>query len=1719
MKNVFEVRNNLIDDFKSFSQSFVKPEAEDIRRYLKEDEVKNKYWPEPLLQINPHYQRGENVTELVEQGILHSRTEKIFVGRDGKPITFYNHQAVAINKARERKNYVLTTGTGSGKSLSFFVPIIDRILREKETDSTPRIRAIIMYPMNALANSQLEEINKKFLSNDPSCGITVKRYTGQESTEDRTALIDSPPDILLTNYMMMELILTRYQDVDISVIEHSEGLEFLVLDELHTYRGRQGSDVALLIRRIRNKLHADDMICIGTSATMSSLGTREEQQQDIADVATTLFGSKFYPENVIIEVLSLVTKNIQGEELRRLVKERITGSKPCPKRLEELKKDPLAIWVEQNLSLTLNNGTYERAKPRKLSEVYKKLAEYCSCELNTAKTKLNELLIAASEKNEDDETLFAFKLHQFISGPSYLLTTLEEEGERVITVDDQVNIKKDGSDIKIPLFRTYFCRDCGKEYIPVYYNSKTGVIPRAFDDTPTKEKKNVADWGYLVPKRGVAGFRADDLSCYPNSWKEIRNGEEVIKSDKILKKPDLMTFNIMGLEDASGSQYYYVPGKVEFCPNCLTEFDIHSSERAKLAGLSGEGRSSATTIITLNLLNQMFEDGSKSPRKLLGFVDNRQDAALQSGNFNDFIGVATTRSAAYAALPDEGEGFSLEELTKEVFDVLGFTDPSDTEAQEELYVQPVMAETVRTRNEINARRVLAYRLVNDLRSAWLYTNPTLTQLGLMEYSFDGFDQMMSDTAKISQTRYLKDIRMADRNKLMEDLLRTMVGSYCLSASWLDMAALDKLANSVRPKINERWSVGSEEKLSSGNRLSFGKATSTTGEGAFAFLSCSANSRIGRKVRNASFMKESRFSCFEKKEKSRVVEEIIQDLLDLSAYYGIIKKSVSKNDDKPYYQVDVDTLRFKRGNVSAVRPRQKNEYFETLYKTIASQLTLRARNVFKYESREHTAQVDAKTREALEDRFRDGKLPVLYCSPTMELGIDISSLNTVYMRNIPPTPANYAQRSGRAGRAGQAALVVTYCSAQSPHDQWYYAHSAEMVSGTVVTPSLDLANEQLVFSHMMAVWFSEAKCKIKSSVSEVLETDDEKNLDFRVKDEVRDCLTRPELKANALWEIKKLTSSLREYLTEDKAPWYVPLYEENLVNRAYERFNKAFDLWRELARNTTKQMNDANRNLQRAKKNKEGEQFRRLFNEASKQLMLLKQSSSPNSSSSDFYIYRYLASQELLPGYNFPRLPVLAWVPAAKSRQEEDDGVQYTAISRSRFLALSEFGPKSIIYHQGNAFEVYKIKISATTSKTENGTIGLATKTAYICPSCGFGIVNQTGLGDVNDCCPGCGSDLKRTSTVENLYRVETVETRQKGRITSMDEERKRKGYDLQTFYSTTQTLDKSKNIISERGEVLATLRYIPSARIYKVNKGWANRADKNINGFFVNPQTGLWVKTPDDGDDDDEREEENTKIRPQRIVPYVEDVKNILILSPKLSETATDKTMSTLQAAFLRGIERVFQVESSEIAVEPLPDAGNKKALLFYEATEGGAGVLTRIASENNSLRNVCIKALEVMHYSFDKDKSVLRVEDLRDNNKDCVDGCYHCLLSYYNQTEHKNIDRHDECALSILTAVASARIEEKKENQGGGKEHSFKTFLYENGINIEDLEYNKETKKGNISFYSRSNKLALFFSAPDSELKDYLEGRGTDIMVIGSSRDEWNNVLERIRTFVEGRV
>ncbi len=236
---------------------------------------------------------------------MHSGNKDIFrAGKSGddavgKPLQLYRHQEEAIRSATADRNYVLTTGTGSGKSLAYIIPIVNHVLR---SGSGTGVKAIIVYPMNALANSQKEELSK-FLDHGPWAErpVTFERYTGQEDLETREMILSQPPDILLTNYVMMELILTRHRDRNL--VRALGDLRFLVLDELHSYRERQGADVALLVRRVREASGSASLRCVGTSATLSTEGGHSERQDRLAEVGSRLFGAEVLPDNVIGETL------------------------------------------------------------------------------------------------------------------------------------------------------------------------------------------------------------------------------------------------------------------------------------------------------------------------------------------------------------------------------------------------------------------------------------------------------------------------------------------------------------------------------------------------------------------------------------------------------------------------------------------------------------------------------------------------------------------------------------------------------------------------------------------------------------------------------------------------------------------------------------------------------------------------------------------------------------------------------------------------------------------------------------------------------------------------------------------------------------------------------------------------------------------------------------------------------------------------------------------------------------------------------------------------------------------------------------------------------------------------------------------------------------------------------------------------------------------------
>jgi ATP-dependent helicase YprA (DUF1998 family) len=308
--NIFNFRDELIDDYAEYIASFINVRDKRIRDYIDEKLKAGVLWPQPLIQLNPSFEPGAFVKDLVREGVLHQGCAEIFrrgkkeTGGAGLDLRLHTHQEEAIRVARQGRNYVLTTGTGSGKSLAYMIPIVDRVLRE---GSGKGIKAIVVYPMNALANSHFGEL-EKFLCEgypDGKGPVTFARYTGQERDEVRERIVQEPPDILLTNYVMLELVLTR--PYERPLIHAARELEFLVLDELHTYRGRQGADVSLLVRRVRNLLGTPTLQCVGTSATLAGPGTFDEQRKEVSRLASSLFGAPVDAADVICETLRRIT--------------------------------------------------------------------------------------------------------------------------------------------------------------------------------------------------------------------------------------------------------------------------------------------------------------------------------------------------------------------------------------------------------------------------------------------------------------------------------------------------------------------------------------------------------------------------------------------------------------------------------------------------------------------------------------------------------------------------------------------------------------------------------------------------------------------------------------------------------------------------------------------------------------------------------------------------------------------------------------------------------------------------------------------------------------------------------------------------------------------------------------------------------------------------------------------------------------------------------------------------------------------------------------------------------------------------------------------------------------------------------------------------------------------------------------------------------------------
>jgi len=1633
--DAFTVHDQLVRDYRAFTEGFVELRDRRIRAYVEGQTARGVQWPAPYLALNPAFATSDAVTDLADRGVLHRECARIFrVKRDpadagATPIALHRHQRDAIEVAQTGQSYVLTTGTGSGKSLAYIVPIVDRVLRE---GSRRGVKAIVVYPMNALANSQMLELEKflRYGYGDGEEPVTFARYTGQEKGEDRAKILNDPPDILLTNYVMLELLLTR-PDERKSLIRKAEGLRFLVLDELHTYRGRQGADVAMLVRRVREACRAHDTLqCIGTSATMASGDTVAEQRAEVADVASRIFGTTMAPESVITETLvRATTARLRGrDELRAAVLARGDAEAKDPALhtgFDALRADPLASWIEDIFGITEepSSGILVRRQPTTVHHASTLLAEATGSSSLDCATAIRATVLAGSRTLDPvtGRPLFAFRLHQFLSKGGTVYTTVEPEESRAIESEFQVVLPGEPERRLYPLA---FCRECGQEYLMArreHQLASQRVLFKARHDLRPADRQD----GYLFVSADRE-WPADPITAgrLPASWlMQTKTGQQVVptRRDDVPRRhraqPDGSATSAASQLDASGTLAAWIPGPLRFCLRCGVSYEApRSGEFTKLVTLDREGRSSAMSVISSSVLRAVRALGADVPdeaRKLLTFVDNRQDASLQAGHFNDFALVVQLRSALYRAVLAEGEdGLEPLDLGRAVTRTLGL------DAQD--YADAPDARVGRHRVDRALRGVVEYRALRDLQRGWRVTLPNLEQAGLLAVAYPDLTSLGEDEELWSGTNpVLATARPAVRVEIAAVLFDELRRVLALDAEALTLDHLDRLKRESRDHLAGLWSISETEP---DPVLGIGVAGRGGPDRPRNVLPLSGLGSYGRWLRH-----ESRFG---RQLSVAEADDVIVALTSLLAEQGQLTKVIDGRVQGYRLKTSAMLLRVGTGESGAPDPLRRRfeadnrprvvPFFRDLYLSAGPDFAgMRAA--------EHTAQVRSEVRQEREKDFSGGrKLPLLFCSPTMELGVDIKSLNAVAMRNVPPTPANYAQRSGRAGRSGQPAVVVTYCASGNSHDTYYFERSHLMVSGRVAPPRLDIANEDLLRSHVHAIWLAETGQGLGRSLADLLALDvDGYPVRPNLLPGLRDEGAKNRARATARIVLHPLAADLAE------APWWTSTdtWLDDALDGAFAALDGACERWRGLYSTMLAERDAAYRQAGDASASRQLRQDAdSRYHEARRRMDLLL-NETDEEGQSDFYTYRYLASEGFLPGYSFPRLPLAAYVPGTRGRGNN------TWLQRPRFLAISEFGPGALIYHEGARYQVSRINLPR--GRGEDGPGEVIRTEAMVCEACGYHHPRAVGT-DTCDHCKG-----RTLHHLKDLMQMQTVVTRRRERISADEEERNRVGFELRTSYRFVKRGGRPGHVDADvrdvDGAAIAELTYGDAAELRVTNLGRRRRREQGLHGFWLDLNKGRWLTEKQaaegDGDEDDDLEGKAEDVnRRAMVVPYVEDRRNVCVL--RWADSISDTAALTLQYAVERGIEAEFQLEDSELSSERLPDDHHRGRTLYVEAAEGGAGVLRRLYHEPEALARAARTALEILHVDPD---TGLEKDDA------CVRGCYRCVLSYGNQLFHDAIDRRE--SVPVLRRLTAAVVEQREvEGERGPDRQAVETAVKQTG-------------------------------------------------------------------------
>jgi DEAD/DEAH box helicase domain-containing protein len=1595
----------------------------------------------------------------------------------------YKHQFEAFKRLHTKEGHkpeptLLTTGTGSGKTESFLFPILDYCYKHR---SERGIKVIILYPMNALATDQAKRLAEAIHEDERLRGnVTAGLFIGEGKDkgkfpknmgethviENRDEIVSNPPDILLTNFKMLDYSLMRHNFHPLwsHNFDNPELLRFLVLDELHTYDGAQGTDVANLIRRLKLKINTPkNHLCpVGTSAT---IGKGEDSVKLLTEYASDVFGEKFTSESVIIEhrlnsdqfftvpenELDAFIPRLVGLQQSRLgtnenyddyiIRQKKLWQLPenidAHKLSAELKKLKVVKDISRVASDSIISISDLIAKVEVINPEFKKLPQYeAEGDFSPKEEVITSVLALVAEAKSDKEERFPFLFLQiqiWVREMSGLLREFNEEPK--FTWRDKIV----GTEENVAL-PPYFCRECGASgWLTVKHDNRNQfeLDPLEVYEQYFSNHKNI----YFTNTYNEAHFGIDEYDPSTTITPYVHQVD--------LKHMDHITDQRMHM-----ISYRKVKDQknIHTCPECNSVNDM---------SIIGTRIATLNSVSISQILSSDLDERGEKYRKVLAFTNGVQDAAHQAGFVEARNYRFTFRASLQKVINQIGKPVDLETLKDEFIKYWkNNADPQELNHLEAYfyrffpsdYIGKAQVEDYRNPNTNSFSK--AFENEFDTRIHWEILSEfgynasigrTLEKTGSSAVSFNKelFENTFDDMQAWMHNNMLDSIDKEQFVRFLNGILHRM-----RIRGAIDHEYLTKFRTSDLKLWDLNWMRDSRHYL---NRNYSPKSR-------IPKLVC--NSAHTRGVLDTTFAKTSNwYHAFFKKNfqmapgNNAIINEFYEKLFDRLTFnellnqqetkdggnFAILPEKIVVSNKVTNFQCDTcsSTLHVTEEddltlNTSCLSYRCSGHYVKSKSKKLNYyNLVYNRTKSPRIYAAEHTGVLERKDRENTEYDFKErpkyNSLNTLVATSTLEMGIDVGSLNTAINTSVPPLPSNFLQRVGRAGRSSGTALIENFAQNKA-HDLFYYEEPLEMMEGDIATPGCFLNAKDILVRHFTAYCFD-------SWTKE----DPERN-------QIPGLIKTLNLLKTKTTDTAFFVNQLLGFVFENQKELFaafVDVYDGQIETTLMESIKLSFkqgafqqkllsvfeDLREEFFFLIRKEK-EIEEYIQEKGLGKEDDE-RKLLEQEKKSLWQLKKSLELRQ------VIEHLTNKGILPNYAFPETGVTlsAHVYGFKPEGAEQEPVSKSfEIVRSAAGALKEYAPDNFFYSQGNKLEITGLN-TYDWSGQKSSLI-----TMRFCSNCDH---LEEDVKAEKGACPKCEHESWNSTSNKHkfakLQSVKSVNSRNKSALNDSKDEREQKNYRVSTHFKfNPNTIEGTWGMT----KIPFGIEYVKDVELTQVNLGagvpHSNHLTINQNeeiarhGFVTCKHCGKSTSKPREVQQFENKkfhygyckhkEEQYNNVQDaifEEVFLYrsvrTEAIKIILPVQEFLNEA----TQQMFKAGLQLGLKKYYKGNPAHVAFDFYSEYNKAndrfdRYLIMYDTVPGGTGYLQKL---------------------FDPKEFTTLLEEAYKTIKDCAcqhsgkDGCYRCILSYGNQYIREDLSRAS--AEDLFGKIVRSAKEWEEINQG----------------------------------------------------------------------------------------